>query len=129
MTDQTNANFTDDLFVGRQVIIHLKTGDTFQLIQGAAGMPQTATGNHGHRHARRGHHRRQNNGNLVAHAAGTVLIHLDAGNGRKIGHRAAVQHGLGQGVFFRAVQAAYECGHQPGRHLVIGQGAFRVTVD
>ena len=80
----------------------------------------TAAGRHDGRDDQRG---------LVAHAAGGVLVHLDARNGRKIYHHAAVRHHIGQlgGLFIG--HAAQIHRHHPCSHLVIGHFPADKAVD
>ena len=77
-----------ELFDGQ---IGAKAGDRFQLVERAAGMAQSAAGDHRHDHARRRRDRSGDQTGLIADAAGGMLIHLDAGNGRQIhdGRRSA----------------------------------------
>ena len=40
-----------------------------------------------------------------------------------------MQHGLGERGYFREGQATKPCGHQPCRHLIVGNFAARVAGD
>ena len=68
-------------FVDGQV--RAKPGNGFEFIQRAAGVAQSAAGNHRDDHACRCSNRSRNQTGLVADAAGGVLIDLDAGYQRE----------------------------------------------
>ena len=104
-------------------------GHALHLINGAAGVPQTTAAHFGDLDAAGRHDGRNDQGGLIAHAAGGVLVHLDAGDGRKIDHDAAVGHYIGQLCRFFIGHAAQVNGHHPGRHLVIGYLAADKAVD
>ena len=73
----------------------------------------------GHDHARRGRQRRRDQAGFVAHAAGRMLVHLDAGNGAKIHGFAGADHALGQRAHLPVRHSGKEYGHQEGGHLII----------
>ncbi len=75
--------------------IYIEARDRFQLVDGSAGMSQTATADHGNRDASGGGQRGRNQAGLVAHATGGMLVDLQAGQGREIEAFAALDHDLG----------------------------------
>ena len=104
-------------------------GHALHLVDGAAGVAEAAAAHLGDLHAARRHHGRDDEGGLVADAAGGVLVHLDAGDGRKIHHDAAVGHHVGQLGGLRVGHAAQVDGHHPSGHLVIGHFPADEPVD
>ena len=99
------------------------------LIDGAAGMAQAPAAHLGDLHAAGRHDGRDDQRGLIAHAAGGVLVHLDARNGRKVYHDAAVRHHIGQLCGLLIGHAPQIDGHHPGSHLVILYLATDITVD
>ena len=107
----------------------LCAGDALHLVDGAAGMAEAAAAHLGDFDAAGRDDGRDDQRGLVAHAAGGVLVHLDARDGRKVHHDAAVGHDIGQlGSLLVGHAAQINC-HHPGRHLVIGHLAADETVD
>ena len=92
-------------------------------------MAQTAAAHLGDLYAAGRHHRGDHKGGLIAHATGGVLIHLDAGDGGKIDHHAAVGHHVRQLGCFFVGHAAQVDRHHPGSHLVIGHFPTDKAVD
>ena len=80
-------------FLNRQT--GAETGNRFQLVQRATGMPQRAARDHWHNHAGRRSQRSRNQTRLVAYATRGVLVHLRARDVRKIDGDAAGDHRVG----------------------------------
>ena len=93
--------------------------DRLQFVERAAGMPKAATTDHRHGYAAGGDERSQRQGNLVAHAAGRVLVNLDPAHGRKVGHGAGAHHRVGIMRRLIGVHAAQEHRHQHRGKLVV----------
>ena len=103
-------------------------GNRLHLVNGAAGMAQTAPTHLGNFYAARGHDGGDDQGGLVAHTAGGMLVRLDARNGGKIYHIAGMCHDIGQLGSLGVSHAAQIDGHQQCGHLVIGHVARHITV-
>ncbi len=113
-------------------------GQGFELVQRAAGVAQAAAADHGHDDAcgRPGgsHHGRQDEAELVAHAAGAVLVEHRAAEAAQRGaapvqHAAGLRHGLGQGRGLGAVHAAPDDGHGQGSGLAVAPGTIHQPAD
>ena len=107
----------------------LGAGDALHLVDGAAGVAESAAAHLGDLDAAGRDDGCDDQRGLVAHAAGGVLVHLDARNGRKIDHDAAVGHHVGQLSSLLVGHAPQIDGHHPCRHLVIGHLAADEAVD
>jgi hypothetical protein len=66
---------------------------------------------------------------LVAHAAGGVLVDLGAGDGRQVEHVAGAEHGLGEGQHLGRGHAAEEDRHAEGGQLGVGDLAGGEAAD
>ena len=82
------------LGVGRREV----AGDRLELVERAAGVAEAAAGDHRHRAAARGDHRREQQRDLVADAAGRVLVERGAGQPglRPVEDLARAHHRAGQ---------------------------------
>ena len=102
---------------------HIEAGDAFEFVEGTAGDTEAATRNHGHGEPQGGAKRRQRQGNLVADAAGGVLVRRWA---RQVEGEAVAgtHHGVGQDRRFGLGHAPEVNGHKPSGDLVVGQGAI-----
>jgi hypothetical protein len=109
--------------------VRAEAGDRLQLVHGAAGVAQPAPAHHGHRHAQAGDQRRQHDRNLVADAAGGVLVDLAARHAAEIHGDAGAEHHVHQRVQLRTGHAPEEDGHEEGRHLVLLHTARRVILE
>ena len=98
-------------------------------VGGAAGVAQTAAAHLGDLDPAGCHDGGDHQRGLVAHAAGGVLVHLDARNGRKVHHDAAVGHHVGKLCRLFVGHAAQVHSHHPGSHLIIGHLTGHITVD
>ena len=107
--------------LGAEEDVHARDG--LQLVQGAAGVAEAAAGEHGHAHAAGGEQGGDDEADLVADAAGAVLVDLLAGHAVQGDAVAGSEHDLGQVGQLAVVQAADVDGHQPGRDLVVGDVA------
>ena len=72
------------------------TRHRFHLVHGAAGVAKPTAAHFGHLYAAGRRHRGHNQRGFIPHAAGGMLVHLHALNGRKIGHLAGVRHQIGE---------------------------------
>ena len=100
--------------------IGAKTGNRFQLVERAAGVAQAAAGNHRHHHARRRRNGRADQAGLIAHAAGRMLIDLDARNvGKDQRLPGAIMH-FGERAQFAIRHATEKRGHEERGHLIVG---------
>ena len=107
----------------------LGAGDALHLVDGAAGVAKSAAAHLGDLDAAGRDDGRDDQRGLVAHAAGGVLVHLDARNGRKIHHHTAVSHHIGQlcGLFIG--HATQIDSHHPCSHLVISHFSADIAID
>ena len=127
-----NDRQPDLVHLGKELLLRKGSsgaGHALHFINGAAGMAQTAATHLGNLYTAGRHHRGDHKGSLIAHAAGGVLIHLDAGDGGKIDHHAAVGHHVRQLGCFFVGHAAQVDRHHPGSHLVIGHFSADKAVD
>ena len=92
-------------------------------------MTQSAAAHLGHRAAAGSYKRRYHKGCGIAYAAGGVLIHLYAGQVRKIHDVAGMHHGGGELAHFALCHALPAHRHKPRRHLVIGYIARGIFAD
>ena len=106
-----------------------KAGEGFELVDRAAGVPETAAGHFRHFAAARRHHRAEHERGLVADAAGRMLVGGVLAERREIDHVAGVLHFYGElRRFLRRHAAEIDRHHQRG-HLVIRDIPRRVAVD
>jgi hypothetical protein len=87
-------------------------GQRLQLVQRAAGVAQAAAADHRHHGAAGGQHRRQHQADLVAHAAGAVLVEHRAGGVGPGSTSAESRHGRGQRHGFGGIHATQQDGHR-----------------
>ena len=109
--------------------IGAEAGDRFELVERAAGGAEAAAGDHRHLQIAAGQERRERQRDLVADAAGRVLVDLRRLAGRPLERHARMQHVLGERGDLGDRHAAQVNGHRPGRHLVVGHVAADVAVD
>ena len=129
LADDRQANL---VHLGKEFFLReggLCAGNALHFINGAAGVAQATAAHLGDFHAAGRHDGCNDQRGLVAHAAGGVLVHLDARDGRKVHHHAAVGHHVGELCGLGVGHAAQVDGHHPGGHLVIGHFAADVAVD
>ena len=124
LADQRDADLVDDVkeFLLRQG--GAVTGNRFQLIHRPAGEAQPPAGHLGDGDAAGGGHRRSDQGGLVPHAAGGVLVHLDTRDGGQVGDLPGARHRQGHRGGFLLAHPLKADRHQKGRHLVIGNRPF-----
>ena len=103
-------------------------GNRLHLVDGAAGVTQPAPAHFGNFYAAGSHNGGNDQGGFVAHAAGRVLVRLDARNGGKIHHIAGMCHYIGQFGGFGVGHTAQVNRHQQRRHLVIRHIARHIAV-
>ena len=123
------ADVAADLLELGRAQIRAKAGDRFELVERAAGRAEAAAGDHRHLQVAAGQQRRERQRNLVADAAGRVLVDLRRFAGRPLERDAGVEHVLGERGDFGDRHAAQVDGHRPGRHLVVGHVAADVAGD
>ena len=104
-------------------------GHAFHFINGAAGVAETPAAHFGDLHPAGRHDGRNDQRGLITHAAGGVLVHLDARNGRKVYHHTAVRHHIGQLSGLLIGHAAQIHRHHPCGHLVVSHFPADKTVD
>ena len=129
LANDRQANFVDlrkELFLREG---GLGAGHALHLVDGAAGVPQTAAAHLGDLDAAGCNDGGDDKGGLVADAAGGMLVHLDARDRRQIHHYAAVRHHIGQLRSLCVGHAPQIDCHHPCRHLVIGHLAAHKAVD
>jgi hypothetical protein len=90
---------------------------------------QSAAADHGDEKSAGSDQRRQHERSLVADAAGGVLVNFFCGKKTEIENFAGMQHGVRKGGGFLASHAAQHDGHEPRRHLVIGNAPVGAAVD
>ena len=105
--------------------------DAFQLVEGAPGDSETATGDHGDPQAIDGQQRGQHQGGFVADAAGGVFVHHRRTFVRRaeVQHIAAVTHRTGQSPLFLRRHVLEKDRHGQGAQLVIRDGTIRQAGD
>ena len=97
-----------------------KAGETLQLVDGSAGVTETAPGHLGDLEPAGRDHGAQHQTCFVADAAGGVLVGFDPGNGAEVQHIPGVLHGKGQIQNFAVIHAAKQNRHAHGGHLIVG---------
>jgi hypothetical protein len=103
--------------------IDAEAGDGLELVEGAAGVAQAAARHHRHRHAAGRDRGRQRDGDLVADAAGRVLVDLGPGDRRQVEDVTRPHHGVGPGRQLTVVEPAEVDRHEHRRDLVVGEAA------
>ena len=83
-------------------------------------MTESAPGHHRHGDTERRDEWRKDDGDLVAHTAGGVLVDARTPEIGEVEHLTAAEHRLGEGMGLRPIQAAKKTGHEKGGHLVVG---------
>ena len=92
-------------------------------------MAQTSPAHLGDLDAAGRHDGRNDERGLVPHAAGGVLVRLDARDGGQIDHIAGAGHDIGQHGSLLIGHAAQIDGHKQRRHLVVGHIPGHIAVD
>src|SRR5579875_2831258 len=100
----------------------------FELIDGPAGMAQAAPGHLPHGDATSRHQRRDGQRHLIAHSARAVLIDDRSHRIAYAQFFAGMRHRQRQVAGLARIHAAPVDSHQPGRHLVIGNGIPRILL-
>ena len=106
-----------------------KTGDRLQLVEGASGVAERAPGHHRDVEAGGRAEGGQAEGDLVAHAAGRVLVDRTPGERRPLQPLAGVDHRPGPGPELAGAEAAPDDRHQQGRQLIVGDRAAHGASD
>ena len=89
----------------------LVAGNGIHLVERAAGVAEPATGDHRHESAAGGNDRGQHQRNVVAHAAGRMLVRDGPRQIRPVEHDARIAHGKRQGHRLVAAHALQEHRH------------------
>ena len=76
LADQAHAELVDELANLLDREVDAEAGDRLELVERAAGVAEAAARHHRHRDAARGDRRRERDRDLVADAAGRVLVDL-----------------------------------------------------
>ena len=124
LPDQANPEAVHQLGEARDWQIGDEPGNALQLVEGAAGVAETASRNHRHLDAADGNQRSEGQRDLVAHAAGGMLVHLAARDSGEIEHPAGMEHRFEQRRQLpRRIHSAEEHRHQERRELLVGDAA------
>lgn len=123
LTDHRDADIADGGDEGVGGEIDAEARDGLELVEGAAGVAEPATGHHGDRDPAGRHHGGQAEGDLVADPSGRVLVDLDPRDRGEVEHVAAPEHRVRELVGLGVAEPPQEGGHQPRRHLVVRQVA------
>jgi hypothetical protein len=129
MLDHANADLRHDALEGPRVELRPVSRDRLQLVQSAAGVTEAAPRDHRHRDAARRDRRREANADLVADAAGRVLVDLRATHAAEPEDLAGLEHRLQEGGGLGFAHAAQEHRHEPGAHLIVGHASPDEAVD
>ena len=112
----------------RRVEVRPPAGDRLQLVERAAGVAEAAAGELRHRDAERRDERRERQGDLVADAAGGVLVDRRPAEPLERHPLPGVDHREGEVADLPPVHAVQQHRHRPGGHLLVGDDAARVRV-
>ena len=123
LADDRTAGLGDRPPEGLDVRLRPVAGNGVQLVEGATGMAQAAARDHRHRGAAGGQDRGQGQADLVADAAGRMLVQHRPLFPRPVQHPARGHHGAGQGHALLALQAPEKDRHGEGRRLALGDRA------
>ena len=131
LADDRAAGLLDHALEQREVRLRDVAWDRIELVERAAGMPEAAARDHRHVGAAGGEHRRQHQRNVVADAAGRVLVENRARQVvfAPIEACARAGHGAGQRHALLERHAAKEDRHGEGRGLAFGDRAAGQASD
>ena len=104
-----------------------ETGNGLELVERAAGVAQSPPAHLRNGHSARSHKRCKHERGGVRDAAGRVLVDLDAGNRRQVDDAARANHGVGERDGLLGGKSAQVGGHEPRRHLVVGELPRRIA--
>ena len=107
----------------------LCAGHALHLVDGTAGVAETPAAHFSDLHPAGRHDGCNDQRGLITHAAGGVLVHLDARNGRKVYHHTAVRHHISQFGGLLIGHAAQIHRHHPCSHLIVGHFPADKAVD
>ncbi len=113
----------------RFVEIDVKPGDALELVERATGDAEPASGDHWHPDLIAGQERREDKRDLVADAAGRMLVHLWRRAPRILKHPSALHHRRGELTSFVRRHPAKENRHRKRAHLVVGDFTPGEAVD
>ena len=128
LADDGAADVRDDAAEGLGVGLRGVAGDGVELVERAAGVAEAAAGDHRDEGAAGGERRSEDEADVVADAAGRVLVDDRAGE-VPFQDRAAIAHGEREGDALVGVHAAEEDGHGEGGDLALGDGAGGEALD
>jgi hypothetical protein len=115
----------DDLDGTCDVEVDGEAGDRLELVERAARVAEAAARDHRHGHAAGRDERREADRDLVADAAGRVLVDLHAGHEREIEHVARVAHRPVSATVSSSVMPRKKTAMSQRAHLVVGELARR----
>ena len=101
----------------------------FELVERAAGVPEAAPRHHRDGDAAGGDERRQDQGHLVADAAGRVFVDARRGPAVEVEALSGGEHGVGEGGELVPLETAQEHRHEERGHLVVGDAPGGVGGD
>ena len=127
LSEEAAAERGDQFAEAWEGLLGGEAGDGLELVEGAAGVAEPSSRDHGDGDAGGGDERCEDEGDFVADAAGAVLVGLGGGDVGEVEYLAGAEHLAGPGGELRVVHAAEEEGHEQGRHLVVGDGAVGVA--
>ena len=112
-----------------RVDLNRQPGERLQLVERAAGEAEAPPRELGHADAERGNQWHDDQGELVADAAGAVFVHDRPPDPAQVQLTAGAGHQLGQIGKLLPVHPLTADGHQPCRDLIVGNVAAHVPAD
>ena len=125
-TGAARSQHREDFLVAE---IRAPAGNRFQLVEGAAGVSQTAAGELRHAHAKDRHQGGQWEGDLVSYSPGGVFVRGGLSQLRKVHPFAGTNHGVGPASDLFPVHSVEVDRHGQGTHLFLAHRSARVGVD
>jgi len=109
--------------------LDIESGNGFQLVQRSTGMAKAAPADHGYRQPAGSSHWGNDERCFVSDAACRMLIHFPSRQFSESQHFSRIKHGFSEGGGFCPGHASKNYGHQPRRHLVIGDLVSGIAGD
>ena len=133
LTDERGTGVAKDLAEADEGELGVEAGDGFEFVEGAAGVAEAATGDHGDadgRCARGGEAGHTSGGEdggdeergLVADAAGGVLVHRERVKRCRVEDLTGEAHGLSEGCELAPREAVLIDGHEESAELCVRDG-------